>query len=127
VVAVAPAEVAAVQALVRWDPFGYAEREAAERAELGFPPAVRMASVEGPVGVVGGFVDTLELPAGATVLGPVELEVDHDGVLQERLLVRVPRGQGEALATSLKQGRILRASRRAAGRIRIQLDPSEIG
>ncbi|NEB74222.1 primosome assembly protein PriA, partial [Streptomyces sp. SID14478] len=36
-----------VQALVRWDPAGHAVRELAERAELGFPPVSRMASVSG--------------------------------------------------------------------------------
>jgi len=36
-----------VQALIRWDAVTYAERELAERGELGFPPAVRMASVTG--------------------------------------------------------------------------------
>jgi primosomal protein N' (replication factor Y) len=127
VVAVAPAGVAAVQALVRWDPFGYAAREADERAELGFPPAVRMASVEGPALAVLEFVESLALPPGAARLGPVELGLDPEGTALQRMLLRVPRGQGEALAAALKQGRALRSSRRVPGRIRIQLDPSEIG
>ena len=38
----------AVQALVRWDPVTHAERELAERRELRFPPAVRMAALSGP-------------------------------------------------------------------------------
>ena len=38
----------AVQALIRWDPATFADRELAERAELRFPPAARMASVTGP-------------------------------------------------------------------------------
>src|SRR2546427_11965476 len=37
--------LAVVQALLRWDPGGYAARELAERAELGFPPAVRFPSL----------------------------------------------------------------------------------
>src|ERR1019366_7447157 len=47
VVVLAEASFPAVQALVRWDPVNFSERELAERAELGFPPAVRMASVTG--------------------------------------------------------------------------------
>ena len=43
----ADASLPAVQALIRWDPVGHAERELAEREELGFPPAVRMAAVLG--------------------------------------------------------------------------------
>ena len=37
-----------VQALIRWDPHGYAERELAERAALHLPPAVRIAQLTGP-------------------------------------------------------------------------------
>ena len=48
----ADAGLAAVQALIRWDPAGYAERELAERSELSFPPAVRMAAVSGPAAAV---------------------------------------------------------------------------
>src|SRR3984957_7374935 len=43
----ADAALPAVQALIRWDPAGFAARELAYRAELGFPPAVRMAAVTG--------------------------------------------------------------------------------
>ena len=45
VVVLAEATLPAVQALIRWDPVTFSERELAERTELGFPPAVRMASV----------------------------------------------------------------------------------
>ena len=48
----ADAGIPAVQALIRWDPAGYAERELAEREELSFPPAVRMAAVSGPAAAV---------------------------------------------------------------------------
>ncbi len=45
----APEAVAlpAVEALVRWDPAWLAERELAERAELGLPPALRVAQLTG--------------------------------------------------------------------------------
>lgn len=47
VVVVAEPTLRPVQALVRWDPVGHAQRELAERAELGFPPVSRMAAVLG--------------------------------------------------------------------------------
>ena len=47
VVVVADAALPTVQALVRWDPAWHAAAELAARAEVGFPPAVRMAAVEG--------------------------------------------------------------------------------
>jgi primosomal protein N' (replication factor Y) len=62
-----------VQALVRWDPGGYAARELAERAELAFPPAATLASLEGAEGAVGAFLGHLVPPPGAEVLGPVPL------------------------------------------------------
>ncbi|HVB27110.1 MAG TPA: primosome assembly protein PriA, partial [Mycobacteriales bacterium] len=37
-----------VQALLRWDPAGFADRELAERTALGLPPAMRVATVDGP-------------------------------------------------------------------------------
>ena len=48
--------VPAVQALVRWDPAGFAARELAERTELGFPPAVRMASLTGTASAVADLL-----------------------------------------------------------------------
>ena len=71
VVVLAEATLPAVQALIRWDPVTFSERELAERAELGFPPAVRMASVTGTPAAVADFVGAASLPEQAEVLGPV--------------------------------------------------------
>ena len=71
VVVLAEATLPAVQALIRWDPVTFSERELAERTELGFPPAVRMASVTGTPEAVAEFVGAAGLPAQAEVLGPV--------------------------------------------------------
>ncbi len=65
----ADAGLPAVQALIRWDPVGYSERELAERAELGFPPAVRMASVTGSADAVASLLSGM--PPGFEILGPV--------------------------------------------------------
>jgi primosomal protein N' (replication factor Y) len=46
-VLLAEASVAAVQALVRWDQPGFADRELGERATLRLPPEARMASLTG--------------------------------------------------------------------------------
>ena len=74
VVVLAEATLPAVQALIRWDPVTFSERELAERTELGFPPAVRMASVTGTPEAVADFVGVAGLPARAEVLGPVPVE-----------------------------------------------------
>jgi primosomal protein N' (replication factor Y) len=116
-----------VQALVRWDPAGHAAAELAGRAEVGFPPAVRMAAVEGAPDAVAAVADAVAADlAGAEVLGPIELE-PVDGEVRERLLLRVPRAQGRALAAALHAAQAGRSARKAADAVRVRLDPAEIG
>jgi primosomal protein N' (replication factor Y) (superfamily II helicase) len=129
VVVMAEAAEAAVQALVRWDPAGHAAVELASRAEVGFPPAIRMAAVEGTPAaleeVLGG------LPASVEVLGPVELEPTPGpgapAEVRERALLRVPRAEGRALAATLHAAQAARTARKAAEPVRVRLDPVEIG
>ncbi len=131
VVILADQEVPAVQALIRWDPAGYAGRELAERAELGFPPAVRMAALTGPQEAITGLLAAVSLPAGAQVLGPVPVEQagqGTDGADQAamRFLVRTPWSEGTALAVALRAGLADRAARKEPGPVRLQLDPAEL-
>jgi primosomal protein N' (replication factor Y) len=69
VVVVADAATPVVQALVRWDPVGHAAAELAARREVGFPPAVRMAAVDGPPDVVAELADEVAELVQAQVLG----------------------------------------------------------
>ncbi len=117
----AAAGLVPVQALVRWDPVGYAHQEAATRAELGFPPASRMAALEGDVRDIDALVAAADLPPEAELLGPVPVA---DGV--ERLLVRVPRSEGAALAAALQVVTRLRSVAKEPV-VRVRLDPSAIG
>ena len=133
VVVLAEASLPAVQALVRWDPVGFAERELAERAELGFPPAVRMAAVTGSPAAVADFVGSVGLPARAEVLGPVPAELgpsatgaDHDREPQERALIRIARADGLALARALHAAQAARSARKDGAVLRVQLDPAEV-
>ena len=45
---VADASIPTVQSLIRWDPVGHAEADLAARTEVGLPPSVHMAAVDGP-------------------------------------------------------------------------------
>ncbi|MDQ1712475.1 MAG: hypothetical protein QOE45_1925 [Frankiaceae bacterium] len=117
VVVMADASLAPVQALLRWDPAWYARREAAERSALAFPPATRLATVDGAPDAVADLLAASPLPAGAEVLGPVPY---GDG---ERALVRVPRAGGADLAAALKTGLAARSARKAAEPVRVELDP----
>jgi primosomal protein N' (replication factor Y) len=118
VVVGADAGVPAVQALIRWDPAGFAARELADRVELGFPPAVRMAAITGTAAAVAELLAVADLPADAQVIGPVPA---GDGA--ERMLVRVSRSNGAALADALKRGAAVRSARKAPDPVRIVLDP----
>jgi primosomal protein N' (replication factor Y) len=128
VVVLAESGMPAVQALVRWDPVWHASQELAARTELGFPPAVRMASVDGPQKALAAFLDELKLPASGEILGPVPLgEPDRDGNTEkERALVRTARADGRALAAALTTAQHARTARKEPDSIRVRLDPLEL-
>jgi primosomal protein N' (replication factor Y) len=136
VVVLASSTLPAVQALIRWDPVHFSERELAERAELGFPPAVRMASVTGTPAAVADFVGAAGLPAQAEVLGPIPVETAparHAGQdpaapaePQERALIRIGRRDGLALARALHAAQATRSARKDGAAVRVQLDPAEV-
>ncbi|MCX4587970.1 primosomal protein N' [Streptomyces sp. NBC_01481] len=137
-VVVAEPTLRPVQALVRWDPVGHAQRELAERAELGFPPVSRMAAVSGRAEAVAAFVASAELPGDTEVLGPVPLRVTDSGRPRrpgdppvgetwERVLLRVPPGSGAALAAALKSAQAARMARGGTEQVRIRVDPPDIG
>ncbi len=133
VVVVADSGLAPVQALVRWDPAGHAGAGLAGRRELGLPPATRMAAVDGSAAALAA-IDTAELPAGAELLGPVPLpgradappaQAAEDGE-RERLLVRVDRADGGALAAALAGLQARRSARKEPDTVRVALDPVSI-
>ncbi|RBY76761.1 primosome assembly protein PriA [Geodermatophilus sp. TF02-6] len=127
VVVAADAAHPVVQALVRWDPAWLAARELADRRELGFPPATRIAALSGSGAALAEFLDAARLPADAEVLGPVP-EPPRPGQEgeRERYLVRVPRGEGVALARALAQVQGVRSARKAPEHVRVQLDPLDL-
>jgi len=127
VVVLADAAVPAVQAVVRWDPVGFAVREAGERRALGLPPATRVAALDGPPGAVAELAALANpgLPAGADVLGPVPWRL-RDGSMGERLLLRVPKGDGVTLARALAAAKGLRSARKATEEVRVEVDPQEL-
>ncbi|SEE07244.1 primosomal protein N' [Ruania alba] len=116
-----------VQALVRWDPVGHAERELGERAELDFPPVVQLAAVTGDPAAIRRFEGMLTLPDGAVTLGPVPVEESGpDGGLLVRLLVRAPRAQADVLGRALGQAAAVRSARKDAGTVRVRVDPDRL-
>jgi primosomal protein N' (replication factor Y) len=127
VVVAADAAHPVVQALVRWDPAGLAERELADRRALGFPPVSRMAALSGTPGALAEFLETARLPADADLLGPVPEppRPGQDGE-RERYLVRVPRTEGLALAHALAEVQGVRSAKKVPEHVRVQLDPLDL-
>ena len=142
-----------VQALIRWDPAGHAQVELAARRELGFPPAVAMAAIDGTQAAMMDALDRLQLPPDAEVLGPVPMEdggqpdpgdddIDDSmagtGPLllgldpglpagtRLRALVRAPLAQRKALSAALQATAAGRSARKLGGGLRITLDPAEV-
>lgn len=117
------------QALVRWDPAGLAARELAERAELGLPPVIRVATVTGPREAVGLVVGRVQVPE-TTVWGPVVVSapggspdpLDPD----VRAMLRAPRSRGAELTRALAASVAVRSARREGGTLRVQVDPQEL-
>ncbi|BBZ48356.1 primosomal protein N' [Mycobacterium heidelbergense] len=134
VLVVAESSIPTVQSLIRWDPVGHAEAELTARAEVGLPPSVHMAALDGTAGAVAALLDEARLPEGADLLGPVDLPPGvrrpagtPAGAPVTRMLVRVRREQGLALAASLRRGVGVLSARQAHEPVRVQIDPLHIG
>ncbi|MCW2737216.1 primosomal protein N' [Nocardioides sp.] len=119
VVAVGDPAHPALQALVRWDPTGFARREADERAQAHLPPAARLATVTGDLGALDDVLTLVDLPEGAEVLGPVAVDDEF------RVLLRVPWSRGPALSAALGDLQRIRSARKLDA-VRIQVDPLAI-
>ncbi|KAA0101184.1 primosomal protein N' [Mycolicibacterium sp. P1-18] len=134
VAVVAESAIPTVQALIRWDPVGHAESELAARAEVGLPPAVHMAAVDGPPAAVAALLEAARLPDDSDVLGPVDLPQGARGLPGTerdaevgRMLVRVPRATGLELASSLRRATGVFSARHDQPPVRVQIDPLHIG
>lgn len=137
VVVVAESEIPTVQALVRWDPLWHARSQLDERVEVRFPPAVHVAAIDGTTDAITALVDSADLPETVEVLGPVDLPdgqrapagSSEDGLSGDvqRLLIRVPRSTGAALARALSTAQASRSAKKLGAGVRIQIDPIRIG
>jgi primosomal protein N' (replication factor Y) len=134
VAVVGESSIPTVQALIRWDPVGHAEAGLDSRAEVGLPPAVHMAAIDGAPDAVRAMTDIAELPDDATVLGPVDLPPGArrpPGTPPEkpvnRMLIRVPRDAGLPLAAALRRASGVLSARRDHEPVRVQIDPLHIG
>ena len=130
VVLLADPALAAVQAVVRYDPEGFAARELSERELLHLPPAWRVAELTGTPDDVADLLHHARLPDTATVLGPVPVAVPRRGPVVEgrvRALVVVPRPQGGELAFALRAASAIRSARKDGAPVTVRVDPVLLG
>jgi primosomal protein N' (replication factor Y) len=125
VILVAEGTTPAAQALSRWDPFGFAGRELADRAAAGFPPAVRVATLTGASDAVAELLGLAELPDYVDVLGPTTCPGAEPPAV--RAVLRTGRVHGVALATALRSAAGVRSARKSPGAVRCRMDPAELG
>ena len=115
-----------VQALVPGGAADFAHAELDERRRLGFPPAVRVASVYGAAAQTERAAAALEGIRGVDTLGTVAVE-GPAGAPEVRTIVRFPYDAGPEVSSRLR-AEILRAAagrRKGSGRLRVRLDDTE--
>ena len=100
----------ALQALVRWDQAGFAEREAEARREAHLPPASRLATITGEPGAVDDVLTLLTRPEGTEVLGPVP--VDGSSPARSAPSSGCRAAQGAALSDALGEVQRVRSARK---------------
>ncbi|TDW28617.1 primosomal protein N' [Cryobacterium psychrophilum] len=98
---------ALARALNAWQPEAFASSELADRRQLRFPPAVRVASVTGTAADVDSALADLRESAGIDVLGPVDTEVPL-----VRAIVRFAYAKGDGVSHALKASVVRNAARR---------------
>lgn len=119
VIVVGEASARAIQALVRLDPVGFAEREVADRAHAGFPPTTRMVGFTGAPEAVSEAIRYVQAESGGALLGPVPVEEDR-----LRAMLRTPRAGGHGLVAATKALLARRSSHKEDGLLRAQVDPA---
>lgn len=111
----------AIQALVRLDPVGFAERELADRREARFPPAATMVVLDGPPAAVEQFEAAWRGVPGVEHFGPLLA-----GGESARLTVRVPPARASELLDALRAVQAARSARKDPDVVRLRVDPQEI-
>ncbi len=111
-----------VQALLRLDPVGYAERELADRAAAGFPPAVKLLTIEGAPDQVGTALAALDLFDGVQVLGPFDVRAEEP---LARVTLRAPLAASGELVGRVRAVLSVRAARKEPP-LRVRVDPQAL-
>ena len=114
-----PAEES-VQALIRWDPVGFARHELLVRAEAGLPPSQRLVQIDGDESALADLTAAIEQQMKSLrVLGPRQLS--QPGGF--RTLLTSPAGS-DLVATVRRS--VVAAATAGSDSVRVQVDPVEL-
>ena len=114
----------AVASLVQMNPIAWAQRQLAQRQELGLPPAMRVAELAGPLTEIQRTIRNTPLPYQSEQspwIGPVPLdEKTH------RALLFFPQHVAQAVIGALKTTRAQLSARGEATTVRLRIDPTDV-
>ncbi|MFM6977511.1 MAG: hypothetical protein ACKOWR_02175 [Micrococcales bacterium] len=120
------------QMIALWQHREIASQELTERRELDFPPALRLASIQGEKTVAAAVIQELD-QIKYQILGPINLKSDKTDI-DQRYVIKYQYAQGPELATSLKSaiaklssGTVrIGANGRSSRAIRVRMDDPEV-
>ena len=121
VVVVADSEHPAVQALIRHDPAGFAQRELELRTQVSLPHAVRLAALTGEPADVDEAMALLALTPEIMKRGPVPGKDT-----QVRILLSCDRRLGLQLCAQLKAMTSARSAKHKGGSVNVRIDPQNL-
>lgn len=114
----------AVSSLVQMNPISWANRQLAQRQQLGLPPAMRVAELLGPLDEIQRMIRSTELPYHAEEspwIGPVAVnEQTH------RALLFFPQHVAQQVVSMLKTTRAQLSARGESTAIRLRIDPTDV-
>ena len=118
VLVVADPDHIAVQALIKNDAHGLAEREYEMRREVSLPPVIRLAVLTGIAADIDELIQLAHLPADVVVRGPVPVDAE-----KVRFLLSVKREDGVAMAEGLRHATAIRSAKRQGKPVNVRIDP----
>ena len=125
VLVVGTSTLPAIRDLVAHRSSFFIDRVLEDRHELDLPPFSRVAEITGDREACRTFLETVELPDGTDVFGPVDLE-GPDAAGRARAVVRLEPSRSRELAAALRAGVAARSARKARGALRVRLDPPDV-
>jgi primosomal protein N' (replication factor Y) len=123
VVIVADESKPVMQALIRHDSIGFAERELALRKSAHMPPAFGVIEVRCDEGMWLDAIETMKFPDVARVLGPVVLRENNPNVPNERVLITFPKSVAPQVTKEIRTFIAKRTAAKTKGKFHAKVDP----